>query len=122
LLTIEFSIRLLHKGAISMESGRRDCLHCTILQDVGRGLENGEIDERGALDDVILVMVEILATAPIEDADEMMSAVEQDLSESEVRARQRNVRDSAIALKGGRRRGIARQDLTPERDSRTRRF
>ena len=97
-------------------------MHCTILQDVGRGLENGEIDERGALDDVILVMVEILATAPIEDADEMISAVEQDLSEAEVGARQRNVRDSAIALKGGRRRGIARQDLTPERDSRTRRF
>ena len=105
-----------------MEFGSKDCLHCTILREVGHRLESGEIDGRHALGDLILVMAEIIATAPIEDADEMMSTVEQDLSEAEVRARQRIVRESAVALKGVRRRGIARRDLAPERDSGARRF
>jgi hypothetical protein len=105
-----------------MKFGHKSCLHCTILEEVGRRLENGEIDGQGALDDLILVMAEIMATAPIEDAGEMMRTVEQDLSEAEVRARQRIVRDSAIALEGGRRRRIAQRDLTPEHDSGARRL
>ena len=105
-----------------MEFGGKDCLHCTILREVGRRLESGEIDGRHALGDLILVMAEIIATAPIEGVDEMMSTVDQDLSEAEVRARQRTVRESAVALKDVRRRGIARRDLAPERDSGARRF
>ena len=109
-------------GGCSMEFVPKDCLHCTILQEVGRRLENGQIDGRGALDHLILVMANILATASTEDADEMMSTVEQDLLEAEVRARQRTVRDSAIALEGRGRRRAARRHLTPESDSGTSRF
>ena len=105
-----------------MDFDHKDCLHCTILQEIGRRLENGDIDGQHALDGLVLVMAEIIATAPTEDADEIMSTVGQDLSEAEVRARQRIVRDSAIALEGGRRRRIAQRDLTPEHDSGARRL
>jgi hypothetical protein len=97
-----------------MDFGHKDCLHCTILQVIGRRLENGDIDGQHALDGLVLVMAEIIATAPTEDVDEIMSTVGQDLLEAVVRARQRTVRESAIALKGGRRRRGARRDLTPE--------
>jgi len=54
-----------------MEFSHKDCLHCAILQEVGRRLENDEIDGKGALDNLALVMADILATAPVETAEEM---------------------------------------------------
>jgi hypothetical protein len=105
-----------------MEFVHKDCLHCTILQEVGRRLENGQIDGQGALDDLVLVMAEIMAAAPTEDADELMNTVEQDLMDAVARARQRTLRESAAVLSGGRRREIARRVLTPEREGGTGRF
>ena len=82
-----------------MEIGVKYCLHCTIIKEVGRRLESGEVSGRGALDNLVLVMADILATASIEEADEMMSAVMQDLSEAEAVARQRTFHESSAACK-----------------------
>ena len=84
--------------------GRRNCLHCVIVKEVGRRLENGEISGWGALNNLVLVMADILATAPIEEAKVMISAIIADLSEAEPRARQRNVHESAFARRRGSRR------------------
>jgi hypothetical protein len=75
--------------AIEMKFGRRDCLHCTIIRGVGRRLEDGEINGIGALDNLVRVMADVLATASIEKAEEMKGAIMQDLSEAEAHARQR---------------------------------
>jgi hypothetical protein len=87
----------LARGVVSMEFGHKDCLHCAILQEVGRRLENDEIDGKGALDNLALVMADILATAPAETAEEMKGAIMQNLSETAVRERRRTVGESAIA-------------------------
>ena len=84
-----------------MGSDRKECLHCTIIEEVGRRLENGVVSGRGALDSLVLVMADILATASAGDADEMMSAVIQDLSKAEAKARQRAFHESALASRGG---------------------
>ena len=91
--------------------GRRNCLHCMIVKEVGRRLENGEISGRGALNNLVLVMADILATASVEEAKEMISAIIVDLSEAEPQARQRNVHESAFA----RRRGSGRRKDCPAR-------
>jgi hypothetical protein len=80
-----------------MEFAHKDCLHCAILQEVGRRLENDEIDGKGALDNLVLVMADILAMAPVETAEEMKGAIMQNLSEVVVRERRRTVSESAIA-------------------------
>jgi hypothetical protein len=87
----------LARGVVSMEVSHKDCLHCAILQEVGRRLENDEIDGKGALDNLALVMADILATAPVETAEEMKGAIMQNLSEDAVRERRRTVGESAVA-------------------------
>jgi hypothetical protein len=88
-----------------MEFRHKDCLHCTIIKEVGRRLENGEISGRGTLDNLVLVMADILATAPIEDAKKMKGAIMQNLSEAEAQARHRIDYEIDFARKGrGRRR------------------
>ena len=83
-----------------MEFRHNDCLHCTIIKEVGRRLENGEISGRGALDNLVLVMADILATASIEEAKEIKSAIMQNLSEAEAQARHRI--DHEIGLRSQR--------------------
>jgi hypothetical protein len=80
-----------------MEFGHKNCLHCAILREVGRRLENDEIDGKGALDNLVLVMADILAAAPAETAEEMKGAIMQNLSEDAVRERRRTVGESAAA-------------------------
>jgi len=82
-----------------MEFRHNDCLHCTIIKEVGRRLENGEINGRGALDNLVLVMADILATASIEGAKEMKGAITRSLSEAEAQARHRIDHESAFARK-----------------------
>ena len=83
-----------------MEFRHNGCLHCTIIKEVGRRLENGEINGRGALDNLVLVMADILATASIEGAKEMKGAITRSLSEAEAQARHRIDHESAFARKG----------------------
>ena len=80
-----------------MEFRHNDCLHCTIIREVGRRLENGEINGRGALDNLVLVMADILATASIEGAKEMKGAIMQNLSEAEAQARHQTDHELAFA-------------------------
>jgi hypothetical protein len=80
-----------------MEFRHKDCLHCTIIQEVGCRLENGEISGSGALDNLVLVMADILATASIEGAKEMKGAIMQNLSEAEAQARHRTDHESTFA-------------------------
>ena len=94
--------------------GEKDCLHCTIVREVGLRLENGEVSGKGALDSLILVMADVLATAPMWEADKMMSTVMQDLSEAEARARRRNLDEPAFARTGAEdERGSTRQVTSP---------
>jgi hypothetical protein len=64
-----------------------ECLHCTIIKEVGRCLESGEVTGKGAVDKLVLVMADILAMASIEQADEMMCTIIEHLSEAEAQAR-----------------------------------
>src|SRR5260370_11117502 len=83
-----------------MEFRHNDCLHCTIIREVGRRLENGEINGKGALDNLVLVMADILATASIEGAKEMKGAIMQYLSEAQAQSLHRLGHESAFARKG----------------------
>ncbi len=85
-----------------MESWRQGCLHCAIVKEIGRRLESGEISGKAALDKLVLVMADILATASIEEAGEMARAIMQDLPQAEVQARQRTMQVSAFARRQGR--------------------
>ena len=65
------------------------CLHCSILSEIGRQFEAGQIDGQRALDNLVLVMADILATVPPNRARGMMAGIIQTLPAAEARARER---------------------------------
>ena len=65
------------------------CLHCSILSEIGHQLETGMIDGQRALDNLILVVADILATVPPNRARGMMAGIIQTLPAAEARARER---------------------------------
>jgi hypothetical protein len=91
--------------------GRKNCLHCLIVKAIGRRLEYGEISRWGAMNNLVLVMADILATVPIEEAKKITSAIIASLSEAEVKARERHIHEPALA----RRRGWGRRKDCPAR-------
>ena len=72
-----------------MGRSAKRCLHCSILSEIGRQLETGMIDGQQALDDLVLVVADILATVPPDRARGMMVGIVKTLSVAEARARER---------------------------------
>jgi hypothetical protein len=69
------------------------CLHCSILSEIGRQFEAGQIDGQRALDNLVLVIADILATAPPHRARGMVAGIIQSLPAAEARARERMKRE-----------------------------
>lgn len=78
---------------------RERCLHCSILNEIGRQFEAGQIDGQQALDNLVLVMADILATAPPHRARGMMAGIS--LPVAEARARDRMKREPILQRRHG---------------------
>jgi hypothetical protein len=72
-----------------MTFDRDGCLHCCIVKEVGRRLEAGMIDGQTAVDDLVLVIAEVLAAAPPDQAQDVIGAITSALRDAESRSRQR---------------------------------
>ena len=80
---------------------REHCLHCSIGDEIGRQLETGTIDGQRALDNLVLVMADILATAPPNQARGMMAGIIQILPAAEAHARERMKREPTLPRRHG---------------------
>jgi hypothetical protein len=79
----------------------KPCLHCSILSEIGHQLETGVIDGQQALDDLVLVVADILATVPPDRARGVMAGIIKTLSAAEARARERMKGRSTLQGKQG---------------------
>src|SRR5438445_12587329 len=77
-----------------------DSMNSMISKECGVLPDNGEINGKGTLDNLVLVMTDILATPSIEGAKEIKGAITRSLSEAEAQARHRIDHESAFARKG----------------------
>ena len=80
---------------------RERCLHCSILNEIGRQFEAGQIDGQRALDNLVLVIADILATAPPHRARGMVAGIIQSLPAAEARARDRMKREPILQRRHG---------------------
>jgi hypothetical protein len=72
-----------------MDLTREDCLHCSIVGEIGRRLDRGTIDGQQALEALVLVLAELLATAPLDQLEHRMAEVVRALGLAESQARER---------------------------------
>jgi len=91
----------LGRGVSVMGLRHERCLHCSILDDIGRQLETGTIDGQRALDNLVRVMADILAAAPPNPARGMMAGIIQILPAAEAHARERMKRETALQRRHG---------------------
>jgi hypothetical protein len=84
-----------------MTVDRELCLQCAIIEEIGRRLEGGTFSGQQALDDLVLVIADVLATAPAGQARELMAGVVQALPSAEARARERMKREPSLQRRHG---------------------
>jgi hypothetical protein len=77
------------------------CLHCDIIEEIGRRLESGTFSGQQALDDLVLVLADVLATAPADQAQELMVGIVQALPSAEARARERMKQEPSLQRRHG---------------------
>jgi hypothetical protein len=80
---------------------RGRCLHCDIIEEIGRRLEGGTFSGQQALDDLILVLADILATTPADQAQELMAGIVQALPSAEAHARERMKQEPSLQRRHG---------------------
>ncbi len=77
------------------------CLHCAVVEEIGRRLEAGAISGQQALDDLVAVMADVLATAPADQASEMLDAIIMELPAAEARSRERMKQEPSLERRHG---------------------
>ena len=84
-----------------MTVDREPCLHCDIIEEIGRRLESGTFSGQQALEDLVLVMADVLATAPTDQARELMAGIVRALPSAEARARERMKQEPSLQRRHG---------------------